>query len=400
LLKFGLNDKKSYEVITQTTGIKLKTIRKYKTIKKIKKSTKKTNQLSNNSTKEYINVPVRSEINKQTYNLDLAEKFGMEKEKLDELYNEEEKKQRNRGVPEDLLEKRVNGRVNIELKKLFFPTNKIDPAGIKDYEEYCNSEPKEPSNEIFVYPDIEKPNYSKHDLFEWKSNVYYKFNFIKPMKFLVINYQQKKTSTAEFRCKKEAEDQYSCDITKMETHGNIAFKNVKEYIPIFKDVPRQYRFECIDSYNNEIVYTGTYNDITAEIDADGYTYNERKIKEILKLAKALLQKKGNYQTSKLSPYLGFFWIDGTLQTNLELKETLNKKKLKEALELLENFASFFEENKKKLGYILHWMIMAPYNFAMKQSGNGDPLGSLYVVGNPGSGKTTCASLNMYISNTS
>ena len=69
--------------------------------------------------------------------------------------------------------------------------------------------------------------------------------------------------------------------------------------------------------NNKITYIGTYNDIATKIDEDGCIYQERKIKEILKKAKALLQKKGNHRTSKLPPYPGFFWIDKKLQSNLE-----------------------------------------------------------------------------------
>ena len=95
-----------------------------------------------------------------------------------------------------------------------------------------------------------------------------------------------------------------------------------------------------------------------------------RLRKSLKKAKALLQKRGNHLTSKLPPYPGFFWIDNKLQTNLILT-SMSKELLKKALELLEILVGFYDENKYKVGYILSWMLMAPFNFAMKQAGNGD-----------------------------
>ena len=251
---------------------------------------------------------------------------------------------------------------------------------------------------IIVFREKQIPEYFKHDIFMWKDKVYFKINY-KPTKFFVIDYKQNICFETTVSCTKDKDTgKLTCSENRQELYGNISFKKVIEYQPIFEGIPRQYRFECIDSYNNKIAYTGTYNDISTKIDEDGHLYNDRKIKEILKKAKALLQKRGNHFTSKLPPYPGFFWIDNKLQTNLVLTSK-NKDLLKNALELLEILVGFYNENKYKVGYILSWMLMAPFNFAMKQAGNGELLGSTYLVGKANSGKTTIASLMMNIWNT-
>lgn len=315
-------------------------------------------------------------------------KLKIEEESLIKLCNKKVQEARKSEVPKKVLK---DGYI---LKKLGSNLKRMD-LDTKDKEKPPNPIINSSLNKISEYKYDESPEYHLEDIFTWKDGVYYKVND-KPMKFIVNDKKKIKVSTIEIRCKKNKQDEFKCSTTKNDTHGNIAFKKVTEYIPIFKGAPRKYKFKCIDAYKKEMDYTGTFNEIVADIDADGYIYEERKIKEILKKIKELLQKQGLYNLSKLPPYPGFFLIDNKIQTNQKFNPDINKDKLKEALELLDTFANFFEENKNKLGYILHWIILAPFNFAMKQAGNGDLLGSIYLVGKPNSGKTTVGFLTKYI----
>lgn len=244
------------------------------------------------------------------------------------------------------------------------------------------------------YDEDQTPEYYKHDIFRWKRRVYFKTNQRKPMIFFVIDHQRKLTYTITINCKEAANGEWECTEGKQQDYGNLTFKRVVEYLPIFKGVPRQYQFVCSDAYDKDLNYTGTFNEIMAAMDEDGIIYEERKIKEVLKKAKALLQKKGNYEVNKIPPQPGFYWIDGILQTEQDY-EMPSKDELKEALTLLESLTTFYKENKYKLGYIVSWQIMAPFTFATKQVGNGNLLGSMYLIGKPSSGKSTVSSLIRY-----
>jgi hypothetical protein len=361
------------------------------------------NTTNKDSRQDYKNVSKIEKL-KEVIN-GLAKRAGKSEDVLKQMRKEFEQQEKQNGCPDDELEEAVLGDMECVLRKPFLePLPNVDESmeAAKQAQKYAEEQAylvEEHENcTIKKYEREDAPQFHAEDIFKWRHGVYFKIND-KPMRFIVNNSSDKKISTIEYRCKKESATDYKCEKQKDITHGNIAFNHVTEYHPLFEDAPRLYRFNCTDSYDHRLKYTGTFNDISALIDADGHLYEERKIKTILKEVKGLLQKTGDYQLSKLPPYPGFFWIDGKLQTNQSFCK-VSKEESKEALECIESFAGFYEENKKKLGYILHWNIIAPFNFAMKQAGNSNLLGSIYLVGKANSGKTTVGLLVIFIWGTS
>jgi hypothetical protein len=71
--------------------------------------------------------------------------------------------------------------------------------------------------------------------------------------------------------------------------------------------------------------------------------------------------------------------------------------LKDALKLLEEFASYFKGEEVKVAHILKWGLISPFIFAVKQKGRW--INHLYLFGKAGSGKTTLADMILYLWNT-
>lgn len=363
------------------------------------KKEKNTNEIENSRLNGNINVSVIRKRVVDTFP-ELVEKSKIDEKGLDELIRKIGEKQRNLGVPQEHLEERIFRRVFAVLKKPFMKP--IDPEEVKDYEEHqkeldikglnLDSEP-----EIHQYAEDDEPNYYSEDVFEWRNKIYFKVND-KPAEFFVIDYGRNKCFETRISLQKKGEMSIVVE-GRQEVYGNVSFERVIEYEPFSKGIPRQYRFLC-KSWYGERSYMGTFDEIAAAIDSDGLLYKEHKIKEVLKKSRDLLQKVGDYEISKLPPYPGFFWIDSKLQSSRNYNNQVNKKDLETSLKFLDEFAEYYEGNESKIGYILSWMIMAPFTFAMKQAQNPDLPGAVYLVGKANSGKTTVASLMTYIWKTS
>lgn len=348
---------------------------------------KEKDLLINKSKKENINVSV---IRQKVRDTDpaLVKKSGKNEKELDELIREIEEEQRNLGVPEDKLEDRIFRRVHAVLKEPFVkPPN---PEDLKEYLRYQqDSDDFDVDSEIIRYEESEKPNYS-NEIFEWKSMVYLKTNS-KPKKFFVNDYRNNKCFETTISYDKEKKQSSE---SRQELYGNLCFEKVVEFEPILPGIPRKFQFSCMTNYQKK-EYTGTLDEITGQIDSDGFIYKQQRIKEVLKKAKELLQGKGAYDFSRLPPNPGFYWIDGKLESTKKYKKC-EISQLRASLKSLESFVGYYKGNEHKIGYILSWILIAPFTFAMKQSKNDDLPGSLYIVGKANSGKTTVASLSIYM----
>ena len=343
----------------------------------------KNNEISNNKLKGNINVSV---IRERVINTDpeLVEKSEIDEKGLDELIRKIEEKQRSLGVPQDRLEERIFRRVFAVLRKPF--VKPIDPEEVKEYQDHEKSlKESDFEPQIPQYGEDEKPDYSG-DAFEWGQKDYLKTN-LKPAKFFVNDHENNRCFETTIQHDKEKDYDFE---SRQVLYGYLDFLEVIEYEPILPGIPRKFQFSCRTNCERKC-YTGTFNEITGQIDSDGLIYNENKIKEVLKEAKNLLQEKGDYKLSKLPPNPGFFWIDGKLVSNHEYHEC-NKSRLTSSLEFLDDFVGYYKGNEFKLGYILSWMIISPFVFAMKQVKNDDIPGSLYLLGKANSGKSTVASL--------
>lgn len=241
-----------------------------------------------------------------------------------------------------------------------------------------------------------QPEFYKHDIFNWSNKVYFKTNFQKPMEFFVIDYNKNRMSSITMKCEQVVEGHWDCNEGKITDYGSIAFYKMFEYLPVYEGMQRQYEFFAKDAYSKKYSYgPGTFTDIKSDIDDDGFIYDDRQIKPVLKKAKDLLKKKGSYVKKKIPPNPGFFLIDHQIES-LQTYKTPETKELKEALLLLEDFASFFKENLYNLGFVLHWEIMAPFGFALKQAGNSNFVGAIYLWGKPNTGKSTVGALISHI----
>ena len=68
----------------------------------------------------------------------------------------------------------------------------------------------------------------------------------------------------------------------------------------------------------------------------------------------------------------------------------------EALKIFNDFGEHYGDFAPNLGYIAHWMLIAPFSFAIKQKGIGTKLNNLLLYGTTRTGKSTIAKLSCFI----
>lgn len=73
---------------------------------------------------------------------------------------------------------------------------------------------------------------------------------------------------------------------------------------------------------------------------------------------------------------------------------IEPEEMKKCADLLNELATFFEDNEDVFASVIKWSMMSIFSYAMKQAGNWLPY--LYLKGSAGSGKTTLAQIGLYL----
>ena len=117
----------------------------------------------------------------------------------------------------------------------------------------------------------------------------------------------------------------------------------------------------------------------------------------MSLTNAINALKSNdlYTKEHKSPYPGFFILDKKF-VSTKPHELPSKDQMAEALKIFNDFGEHYSDFAPKLGYIAHWMLMAPFSFVIKQKGKGNKLNNLFLYGTTRTGKSTIANLACFI----
>lgn len=137
-------------------------------------------------------------------------------------------------------------------------------------------------------------------------------------------------------------------------------------------------------------------DITRYLKESGYVLSSKYVNDIMPAVVNAYIRKGIANIKKEIENPGFFFDIKTgeiLAVKYDMDE-VTAEDLKRGLEILEEFAGWFEGQKTKLATILKWGIISPFIFAKKQLGQWVEWPFLY--GKAGSGKTTMGKMVLYL----
>jgi hypothetical protein len=137
------------------------------------------------------------------------------------------------------------------------------------------------------------------------------------------------------------------------------------------------------------------DEIVGDLKSRGVFQQNNRAMDVVTNAIKDLQINKQYQTQNISPYPGFFILNDKLVATEKYNKP-NKGQLADALGVLNEFGDHYGEFGPKLGYILHWMAIAPYSFVIKQKGLANKLNNLLLYGTTRTGKSTIAKLSCFI----
>lgn len=140
----------------------------------------------------------------------------------------------------------------------------------------------------------------------------------------------------------------------------------------------------------------TAPEISAKLSESGYIIRKRDGEDAVKISFNIFIKKqlAEMKTEIESP--GFYFNDkGKLQAiKYEVQEEVTQKELQKAIKTLEDFASYFSNQKVQLATVFKWGLISPFIFAIKQTGGW--VRKPFCYGNAGTGKSTFGKMVLYI----
>ena len=231
----------------------------------------------------------------------------------------------------------------------------------------------------------------------WRKRLYMKTSSV-PLSFYVMDNRNHKIET--LRVTKKVENKidvwYEYNQT---TIARFSVDEIYEYRPLYHGIAPSYGMTILTKNRNNIKLTPGYLDeVLGELRGHGgiLTKTHRAMDTLQDLI--ALASDAGFLIDKINPPQdGFFYIDKKLVSTIDF-EYPSATEVREALQLLNKFSDYYTEFKDKLGYILHWEIMAAFSFAKKQYGSSDKLGALYLFNSSRAGKTILGFLALHIWN--
>jgi len=163
------------------------------------------------------------------------------------------------------------------------------------------------------------------------------------------------------------------------------FKEQKTYIATFVKISNKER--------KTFVVEGSLDEIYAKLRSESLV-----VREDAKAALATIfnefEKRGLAKITRKVSLRGIILNEeGKLELNKHFLPELNPEKIKEALELLNQyFEEFARDKKAEVATVLKWALVSPFNWVKKQKGKKTLFKWLFLLGSPDTGKTTDAEL--------
>lgn len=238
----------------------------------------------------------------------------------------------------------------------------------------------------------ERPNFIE-DFFVLGNRTYIKLK-TSPTVYFVIDGE--KNICEKVTIKENIDDEERIEGQKI-ILSRFSVSDLVEYTPIpelHSGSMFSFTYTGIDGLNKKI-RTASLDEIVGELKSQGQFIEARKAMDVLTNAINALKINGKYSSENKSPYPGFFNLNGNF-VSTKSYQLPNNVQMAEALKIFNDFGEHYTDFAPKLGYIAHWMIMAPFSFVIKQNGKGTKLNNLFLYGTTRTGKTTIASLSCFI----
>ena len=215
-----------------------------------------------------------------------------------------------------------------------------------------------------------------------------------PTVYFVIDGEKNICEKVTIKENRDNEERVEGQKTKL---SYFSISDLVEYPPILElhsNSMFSFTYIGIDGLNKKI-HTASLDEIVGELKNQGLFIQAKNAMDVLTNAINTLKINGKYSTENKSPYPGFFNLNGDF-VSTKSYELPNKEQMADALKIFNDFGEHYGEFAPKLGYIAHWMIMAPFSFIIKQKGIGTKLNNLFLYGTTRTGKTTIAKLSCFI----
>lgn len=279
----------------------------------------------------------------------------------------------------------------------------IDHQNKPDQGKIENLEVREPIDNTIIpdeteHMEIEEPTYTE-DHFISKDRCYLKLQ-TGPTKYFVLD-RKKKISEIVTIAKEKKENGRVVEPRKEGRRDLLAHFYISKlviYPPIPElNNPAMYSFDVNTADKKFRMDPLTLDKIVGELTSMGLFYLTTKATDTVTNAINTLKNNRKYSLENMSPYPGFFILNGSF-TSTNKYTIPTKEQLAESLELLNEFGGQYSSFSPKLGYICHWILMAPFSFVIKQKGLGTKMNNLLLYGTTRTGKSTISKLSGFFWN--
>ena len=177
----------------------------------------------------------------------------------------------------------------------------------------------------------------------------------------------------------------------------FSISNLVEYPPVAElHSPSMFSFYIVGMDGvSEKIQPASLDEIVGELKSRGLFQQANRAMDVITNAINALKNNRLYETKNKSPYPGFFKLNGKF-VSTKTYALPNESQMAEAIQMFNDFGEHYNEFAPKLGYIAHWMIMAPFSFVIKQKGKGTKLNNLFLYGTTRTGKSTIAKLSCFM----
>lgn len=242
------------------------------------------------------------------------------------------------------------------------------------------------------YEPTETPQFIE-DYFYWNKRTYIKLSSGPTVYFVVDTH---KNICESVRIKEDKDDG-----TREESSKNkmayFSISDLVEYPPIYelKTSPMfSFKMTSADGASDKIK-PATIDEIVGDLKSRGLFHNANRARDIVTNAIYALKMTKQYRVENQPPYPGFFILNDKF-VSTESYTIPTQQQMYNALKTFNDIGEQYGKFRPKLGYVAHWMILAPFSFVIKQQGKGTKINNLFLYGTTRYGKTTIAHMSSFI----
>ncbi|MFA0834562.1 MAG: hypothetical protein ACC609_11210 [Methanobacterium formicicum] len=235
------------------------------------------------------------------------------------------------------------------------------------------------------------------DHFVWDHRFYFKIQS-GPTVYFVVDQKKNRCELVQIS---EKEDDVGETIRVESTRKITAYFSISELI-IYPPISElhsdgMFSFRIKGTEIDGKVGPASIDEIAGELKSRALFFRANAAVDTITHVINVMKANKQYEVQTKPPYPGFFILNGKFTSTRKYTKP-NKGQIREALEKFNELGDHYNEFNPKLGYIAHWMIMAPFSYVMKQKGISNLLSHLFLYGTTRTGKTTIATISCFLWN--